>query len=97
MGKTSKQYIRVEWLHSFPQDPIVIYSEIDEERWEVRKVEVFADGGMFFSDGRTSTGTTGLGEVPIPSIEEIALDPQFKPQLITADAFEEVWVLATNP
>jgi len=25
------QYFRVEWIHSFPDEPVEIYSEIDDE------------------------------------------------------------------
>lgn len=32
-------YIRVRWLHHGPDFPIVRYSELDEQRWEVRKVD----------------------------------------------------------
>src|SRR5262249_25192281 len=38
------EWIRVEWRHDSPDDPVVLYSELDAERWETRKVDVYADG-----------------------------------------------------
>ncbi len=37
-------YIRVRWLHENPEAPVLVVSELDDHRWERRKVEVFADG-----------------------------------------------------
>ena len=36
----SMTYIRVEWKYSFANEPVWLYSELDDLRWEVRKVEV---------------------------------------------------------
>lgn len=60
-------YLRVEWTQHNPEMPVEIYSELDEDRWEVRKVEVFADGRVQYSDGVESTGRTDLSELPILS------------------------------
>jgi hypothetical protein len=32
-------YLKVKWNRSFPDEPMLLYSELDRERWEVRKVE----------------------------------------------------------
>jgi hypothetical protein len=37
-------YVRVEWKHPHQDEPILLYSELDEERFEVRKIEVFRNG-----------------------------------------------------
>lgn len=84
-------YLYVEWKHSNPQYPICIISELDENRWEVRKVELFADGSASVASEDESAGTTKLALEPIPSIEEIASDAQFAPREITQMEFEEVW------
>jgi len=39
-------YLKVKWIHSHPDAPVLLYSELDRERWEVRKVEVFRDGSL---------------------------------------------------
>ncbi|WP_353885443.1 DUF6881 domain-containing protein [Acinetobacter bereziniae] len=35
------QYLKVEWMHDFLDEPIFLYSELDKNRNELRKVEVF--------------------------------------------------------
>jgi hypothetical protein len=71
-------YIRVEWEHESPDDPITFYSELDEERWEVRKVEVFRDGRVAHAWGKGSTGTTRLGDQPTSAVAEIAREPRIR-------------------
>jgi hypothetical protein len=84
-------YIKVQWIHSDPDDPILLYSELDENRWETRKVEVYADGHCRYANHNESTDSTMLGLVPVPTSAEIASDPQFHPVAITKKDFEEVW------
>jgi hypothetical protein len=89
-------YLKVKWNHAFPDDPIWLYSELDESRWEVRKVEIFADGRMGYADKSGDAEGTGLGEEPIPELEDIAADPQFEPSAISAVEFENVWRAAVG-
>ena len=84
-------YLRCRWKHSFPDEPILLYSELDDERWEHRKVEIFADGRMAYADRHRESGDTGLGLVPVPPLAEIAADPQFDPAEISKAEFELVW------
>jgi hypothetical protein len=84
-------YIKVKWIHSHADEPILLYSELDEMRWESRKVEVYADGHCSYASHNESTGSTRLGEEPIPNLAEIAADSQFQPVAITKRDFEEVW------
>ncbi|MGW0074357.1 DUF6881 domain-containing protein [Streptomyces cellulosae] len=88
------RYLKVAWHHTSPNDPVIIWSEIDADGYEVRKVEQFADGRLGYADSATSTGGTELGEVPIPSVSEIAEQSEFTPEKITANAFEKRWNLA---
>lgn len=85
------QYIAVEWIHSLPDEPILLYSEIDEDRWERRKIELFRDGSAGFADEEHEDKQTGLSLEPWPSLEEIAADPQFVPKLIGKEVFERLW------
>ncbi len=85
------KYVRVVWTHSFPDEPICLFSELDRARLEVRKIEVFRDGRRGWAGGGESSGGTELGEVPFPSLEEIASDSQFQPGEIDADEFEAEW------
>lgn len=42
-------YIRVQWLHEDSDFAVWLLSELDEERWETRKVEIFADGSKGYT------------------------------------------------
>ncbi len=91
LGAPGARYIAVLWRHSLPEEPVELFSELDDARWERRKIEVYRDGHSGYADGTESSGSTGLGVVPIPSLEEIAADPQFTPREITRDEFEALW------
>ena len=84
-------HIKVNWIHSNPANPVTLYSEIDQEMWEVRKVEVFADGHRDFADANYRTGSTRLGIEPLPSFDEISSDPEFQLTMISAEEFETEW------
>jgi hypothetical protein len=85
------EYIKVQWIHSRHDYPVWLYSELDDARWEVRKVEIFSDCSVGFATRDSSQGDTRLGQLPIPRMEEIAKDKQFKPEKISAEQFELVW------
>ncbi|QJP13734.1 hypothetical protein G3545_08725 [Starkeya sp. ORNL1] len=87
-------YIKVKWIHDSPEYPILLFSELDAERWEVRKVEMYADGRMDFADGKEQSGNTDLGLVPVPPFEEIASNPIFEPVMMPAEEFEVIWKIA---
>jgi hypothetical protein len=92
-------YLKVNWDHSSysfsPNRPMLIYSELDDERWEVRKVEIFPDGRMGYADPEVEVGRTGLSELPLPSFEKIAADPASEPGVISKAEFEKIWAKAT--
>jgi hypothetical protein len=91
------QYIRVAWKHTSPDDPILLYSELDDARWEVRKVEVFRSGKLGHACAESSSASTGLGSVPVLPLREIALDREFEPVEITQQEFEDIWQIALRP
>lgn len=84
-------HICVRWIHENADEPVLLYSELDEGRWEVRKVEVFRDGTQGFASVLENNVRSFLGEVPVPPLEDIDADPQFVTSLISAVEFEEVW------
>jgi hypothetical protein len=90
------RYVRVRWLHDAPDDPVEMFSEIDEKNREVRKVERFRDGHLGYASASESSEETWLGLVPVPPLDEIASDPQFLPGEISAAEFERVWALARS-
>ena len=85
------KYIIVKWQHQNPGEPTLLYSELDDAGWEIRKVEVFADGRVGYADRSGTNGGTRLSIEPLPSLIEIATDPQFEPREIAKDEFEKVW------
>jgi hypothetical protein len=89
--ESANTYLRVRWKHALVDAPVEMLSELDEERWEVRKVDVYADGHMTYAWGKGASGDTGLRECAVPPIEEIAADPQAEPAEISRDEFEAVW------
>ncbi len=85
------RYQAVRWLHDFDDEPVVLYSEIDDDGWEHRKVDEFRDGRLVFADEEVETETTRIGTVPAPSLAEINADPAFNGRVITAEDFEAIW------
>ena len=88
------RYIRVVWVHEFPDEPVELYSELGEQSRELRKVEVFRDGSRGFAEKFEGSSSTQLGIEPFPSLKEIASDAQFRPELITKAEFERAWETA---
>ncbi|PHM35993.1 hypothetical protein Xmau_04394 [Xenorhabdus mauleonii] len=84
-------YIKVYWKHNDEGYPIAIYSELDVDRYEVRKVEIFPNGKAYYAQEDKTTGDTILGEVPIPLISEINQDTQFEAYNITQEEFDSIW------
>lgn len=91
MTDPPNSFIRVDWKHGNAEDPITLFSELDEERWEVRKVEVFADGRIGYANERGSFGMTSLGYHPVPALEVLADNPEFEPVEITRAEFDEIF------
>ena len=88
----SAKYIGVEWIHEFTDEPRAIYLELDAERYEARKIEVFKDGSVTkVSRDKPESGSTLLSSHPTPSLEEINASEEFHAQEISATEFEELW------
>lgn len=85
------KYIRLRWIHDQRDMPVWLISELDDENWEVRKVEIWRDGTKGYADRETSYGSTGLGTVPVPPFQEIAKLPQFELAEISRAEFEREW------
>lgn len=88
------RYVRIRWHHSHADEPVELYSELDGDSWERRKVEIFADGRMGYADADESCSGTILGLEPVPPLLEIANDPQFEPEEIDREHFEAIWKTA---
>jgi hypothetical protein len=45
-------YFKCKSNHTFPDEPIMQYGELDDQRWQERLVEVFLDERMGYADGQ---------------------------------------------
>lgn len=88
--------VKVRWFHQNPDYPVMLYSELDSQNWEVRKIEAYVDGRMDFADHEKRSGSTKLSIEPYPPLEDIGADSEFEPSLIAMDEFERVWAEALS-
>jgi hypothetical protein len=84
-------YIRSTWRCAPADCPVEIFSELDGQRFETRKIEVFRDGRVGFASNNGTSQDTRLGIVPVPSLHEIRNQPEFEIEEITKEAFEAKW------
>jgi len=85
------KYIKVEWLHDFVDEPSDLYYEMDENRFESRKVEIYKNGKVGYADANKEVGGARLGFLQIPDITVIGEDPEFRPKEISKEEFESIW------
>ena len=74
----------------FPDEPIMLYSELDDQRCERRKVEMFCDGRIGYAHAERQFGGQPWMK-PRPFWQRLRLDRQFEPVEITRLEFESVW------
>jgi hypothetical protein len=91
------QYIDVKWLHSHPEEPIRLVSEIGPDRYETRKIEFWSDGRVGYASEAGASANTCLGDQPVPALEEINADVEFSGKEIDAAAFELLWHQHVTP
>ena len=84
------------WHHDSRDDPVLLYSELDAESWELRKVEVYADGRMDRADATSQTGNTWLSVEPLLPLDAIRAQPEFEPEAISAAEFQAIWNAAAQ-
>ena len=84
-------YLDVIWKHDDEDEPIRIFSEIDENGYEHRKVEVYRDGKIGYAFAEVEHQGTRLSPEAIPPLEEINRDSQFEAVVIEKADFEKHW------
>lgn len=84
-------YIDVLWRHDDADYPHRCVSALNSERWEVRRLEFFRSGAVGSASHAGRTIGTGLGEWPMPPLDEINADPELEGRVIDAEAFERLW------
>lgn len=87
-------WIKVIWHHLSPDFPVTLLSELDSERWEMRKIEFYADGTVGYAGPQTEVGGSFLGEVIVPEVAEMNADPEFEAAEISLEEFEHEWTKA---
>ena len=85
---------RVRWIHERADEPVVLYAELDDDGYEVRKVDEYRDGRLVRAGPGEESGGTRLSEDPIPELDEINRDVQFAADAISQDVFDRVWSAA---
>ena len=53
------KYIRLYWTHDRRDMPVWLISELDDENWETRKVEIWRGGAKGYADRETSSWLNG--------------------------------------
>jgi Domain of unknown function (DUF6881) len=89
-------YLKTPRDQTHPDTPVLLYCELDENRMEVRKVEIFRSGLPGYASSKDCRGSTRLGSEPISPLTDIASDPEFNPAEIAAEEFENLWRLVTG-
>ncbi|WP_143306317.1 DUF6881 domain-containing protein [Chitinophaga vietnamensis] len=85
------EYFKVSWLHQFDDEPVLLYSEIDAQRFESRKIEIYPDGSFGIANSQFNFGGTCLSDHVMPMMEEINSDDQVIPEHISREEFEMIW------
>lgn len=81
------EYVKYYWKYIDKATPVLIFAELDKERYSVREVDVFSDRHM----ERLGENEEYVSEEPYPSNEEIDEMGEFKIFSISKEEFEEVW------
>lgn len=85
-------YVKIDWHHDCPEDPICYYMELDEEGYDVRRLELFADGHYEFWDKKTPFALSDCSCFPL---EEISAQEEFSLDKLSKIQFEEI--LSAHP
>lgn len=88
------EYFATRWLHERTGYPVLLYSELADDRYETRKVEIFRDGRLGLAGPDVEHGDTFLGDAPIPTIKEINDVGEFEARRIDCIEFQAIWHLA---
>ena len=90
------EYLKVSWIHEDDNFPILLYSELDEERYEVRKIEIYRNDLFGLASLNCEYNGSILGAGPVPDTTEINKEPEFIVHETTKEEFEEVWMRYTS-
>jgi len=84
-------FVHVHRSHVNVEEPSDLYSEIDRDRCEVRRVEVFLNGRFGYANAKGAFGNTKLEEhLPI-ALDEGGNKTELQREEITRLEFEAIW------
>ncbi|MEL6718922.1 MAG: hypothetical protein AAFO82_22640 [Bacteroidota bacterium] len=95
------EYIKIKWEHSYECEPTLIYSELDSDRYEIRKIEIYPNGDIGYASEYINTKETSLGEEPFPEVDiynklnkevDDEWDEFLEAEVIEKSQFEDIWV-----
>lgn len=89
-----KKYLMVTWHHDRADEPVTLYHELDDAHRESRRIERFRDGTLRWADRVNPEAEASLSIEPLPSLDEIAGQPEFTVQVIDQQGFEAMWAKA---
>ncbi len=84
-------YIKVIWFHQFHDEPVLLYSELDNERFETRKIEFYRDNQVGIAFEEMEFNSSMLGTEKVPDLIEINKNPEFYGVEISKEEFEIIW------
>lgn len=84
------EYIKWFWKHNNDDFPNLLFYEIDleNERYATRMIEVFSDKRAI---PVIEKGFDFITEEPVPTIDEINIEPEFYAMIISKEEFENVY------
>jgi hypothetical protein len=85
------RYWKIYWHHDSPDEPVAIYSEIDPDDYESRRVEEFRNGRVGWADKKGEHGGTSLAYIKFEDIEAVREQPEFSAFAISEGEFEGAW------
>jgi hypothetical protein len=91
-----RTYLYARWVQSSANEPYEFFSELDEFRNEIRKVERYRDGSVGYASPTVARHGASLGIVPVPPLAEINASPEFTANEISEAEFEKQWQAAIS-
>lgn len=86
------EYVKYYWKYIDDETPILIFAELDDERYSTRQVYVFLDRHIEIMVDKE----VYVSEEPYPSNEEINNMGEFKIFSISKSEFEKIWASYPN-
>ena len=78
-------------MHRDPKYPVELWSEIDDGRWEIRKIDVFLDGTMQIASQESENKDARIGLIPTPELDKLNADGEFEAIYVGRDDFNALW------